>query len=39
MSLLDKTLVGELEKKLNYKFADLEFLETAFTHPSAETDD
>ena len=37
MSLLDKTLVAELEKKLNYKFADLELLETAFTHPSAET--
>lgn len=37
MTLLDKTLVGELEKKLNYKFADLALLETAFTHPSAES--
>ena len=37
MTLLDKTLVEELEKKLNYKFADLNLLETAFTHPSAES--
>ena len=37
MTLLDKTLVEELEKKLNYKFADLALLETAFTHPSAES--
>ncbi len=37
MTLLDKTKVEELEKKLNYKFANLELLETAFTHPSAET--
>lgn len=37
MTLLDKTLVEELEKKLNYKFADLALLESAFTHPSAES--
>ena len=37
MTLLDKTMVEELEKKLNYKFADLNLLETAFTHPSAES--
>ena len=36
-SLLDRNKVIELEKKLNYKFADLDLLETAFTHPSAET--
>ena len=32
---LDKELIKELEKKLNYKFKDLELLKEAFTHPSA----
>lgn len=39
MSTLDITKIAELEKKLNYKFADLDFLELAFTHPSAESAD
>jgi len=36
---LNNLLVKELEKKLNYKFLDLDLLKEAFTHPSASAND
>lgn len=35
--ILNKDKIALLESRLNYKFADLELLRLAFTHPSAET--
>lgn len=34
--VLDKLLVSELERKLIYKFSNMELLERAFTHPSSD---